>query len=330
MTVGFHPKDRMKHMCRIAASLLLFVCCINAPIIQAAHQENGQTFDGPGGELYYEAIGNKSGAPLVVINGGYGFTHDHLHAATAWGLLSQDRTVVFYDRFGTGRSSPLEAGQSCSTCKIADQVADIEALRLRLGAEKLDLLGHSMGGYISMAYAAQHPNRVEHLIVVGSPPPKFHDWNYLGSQVFPDIEDNTRRAIAEKKSAEVIKAENFRGFLFTLFYSPDSREAYIEQMKVLPGGNNEALERVVLVDLDAGKYDFTTQMRQLKVPTLVVTGRFDMVVPPLNSWQIHQQIPGSRFLVLDRSGHMPFYEEPELFASTVGTFLAEQSLAENN
>ena len=128
-----------------------------------AASESGKTFDGPGGKIYYEVTGTGSGIPLLVVNGGPGFDHTYLHIATAWDTLAKNRRVVFYDQRGDGRSDPLKPGQSCT---LADQIADLEALRAHLGFDKIDLLGHSWGGYLSMAYAARHPEHIAHLLIV--------------------------------------------------------------------------------------------------------------------------------------------------------------------
>ena len=58
---------------------------------------------------------------------------------------ARGRKVVFYDQRGNGRSGELKDGQSCT---LADQIADLEALRAHLALDKIDLLGHSWGGYL--------------------------------------------------------------------------------------------------------------------------------------------------------------------------------------
>jgi proline iminopeptidase len=75
-----------------------------------AHEENGQTFEGPGGKLYYEVTGGGPGTPLVIVNGGPGFDHTYLHISTAWDTLGKNRRIIFYDQRGDGRSSPLKPG----------------------------------------------------------------------------------------------------------------------------------------------------------------------------------------------------------------------------
>jgi proline iminopeptidase len=80
-------------------------------------------------------------------------------------------------------SSKLKEGQSCL---LADQIADLDALRVRLGLEKMDLLGHSWGGYLVMAYAARHPERIKHLIIVDSAAPKIQDTVFLFKNIYPE------------------------------------------------------------------------------------------------------------------------------------------------
>src|SRR5258708_19910649 len=79
----------------------------------AATSENGQTFDGPGGKIYYEVTGTGPGTPLFVVNGGPGFDHTYLHVATAWDMLAKTRRVIFYDQPPDGPSHAPNPAQSC-------------------------------------------------------------------------------------------------------------------------------------------------------------------------------------------------------------------------
>jgi proline iminopeptidase len=75
------------------------------------------------------------------------------------------------------------------------------------------------------------------------------------------------------------------------------------------------------VNHDISRFDLGPEIQKFKFPVLVVTGRYDMNVAPLTAYKIHQAIPGSAFVVFERSGHLPFYEEPEEFAKTLEGFL---------
>jgi proline iminopeptidase len=143
-------------LCVFVTSLLVVASA------HATQAENGTTFDGPGGKIYYEIIGSGKAIPLVLVNGGPGLDHLYLHTSTAWDVFALNRRVIFYDQRGNGRSSPLKEGQSCT---LADQIDNLGALRSHLGLEKMILLGSSWGGFLSMAYAARHPERVAGLML---------------------------------------------------------------------------------------------------------------------------------------------------------------------
>src|SRR3954471_17519795 len=172
------------HLSLYRCAVLLLLLGSTATTVAAAPppESGGQVWKAPGASLYYEVLGGGSGTPLLVANGGPGFDHAYLHISEVWTALARDRPVVVYDQRGNGRAGALKPGQSCT---LADQIADLEALRDHLGYAKIDLLGHSWGGFLAMAYAARHPERIERLILVDSAAPKWADTLFLFKEVFP-------------------------------------------------------------------------------------------------------------------------------------------------
>jgi len=282
---------------------------------QPVHEENGQTFDIPGGKIYYEVTGTGTSTPLVVVNGGPGFDHTYLHIASAWDTLGKNRRIIFYDQRGDGRSGPLKQGQSCT---LADQIADLEALRAHLGFEKWDMLGHSWGGYLSMAYSARHPERISHLMIVDSAAPKFADTLFLFAQIFPEItERRNGYTFADEMGDKAASDASIHDYLTMLFYSAEKRDAFVAQMS--SGAYNKTVFQSVISDLP--RFDLNPELPKYKFPVMVVTGRYDINVAPQVAYKIHQAIPGSRFVVFEKSGHIPFYEEPEAFVHAAEEFL---------
>jgi proline iminopeptidase len=282
----------------------------------AAHEEKGQLFDGPGGKLYYEVTGGGNGTPLMLVNGGPGFDHTYFHTSTAWDAMAKTRRIIFYDQRGNGRSAALKPGQSCT---LADQIDDLEALRAHLGFDKMDVLGGSWGGFLSMAYAARHPERIAHLILVDSAAPKWSETLFLFDKVFPEtIEHQEASAFAREFGDKAADDANIREYLSMIFYSPEKRDAFLAQFE--PGAFNKEVNQKVSADL--ARFDLNPEIRKFRFPTLVITGRYDMNVAPLVAYRIHQAIPGSRFVVFEKSSHLPFTEEPEAFARTLEEFLA--------
>lgn len=281
-----------------------------------AHEENGKTFDGPGGKIYYEVIGNGSGTPLLLVNGGPGFDHTYLHASTAWDILAKNRRVIFYDQRGDGRSEALKPGQSCT---LADQIEDLDALRAHLGFDKVDLLGHSWGGYLSMAYSARHPEHISHLLIVDSAAPKWADTLFLFAQVFPEItERRNGYTFADEMGDKAASDASIHDYLTMLFYSQEKRDAFVAQMS--QNAYTKKVFQAVISDIP--RFDLNPELPKFKFPVIVMTGRYDINVAPLVAYRIHQAIPSSRFVVFEKSGHIPFYEEPDAFVAAAESFLS--------
>jgi proline iminopeptidase len=268
--------------------------------------------------LAYEVRGKGTGRPLVVINGGPGFDHTQLLLVpTAWDRLAQNRSVVFYDQRGTGRSFALKPGAPDT---LEDQMADLESLRVHFKAETMDVLGHSSGGFIALAYAARHGAQVSHLVLVDSQPPKTADAPSLFGEIFPDVVERQRAAESAKERGDKDAPAELRRLRRTmLFYSPDNRDLYLKLAQGL--AFSQQVNTALGQDMD--RVDLTPDVKRFKMPVLVVTGRLDVVVPPATAHKMHQEIPGSRFVVFERSGHLPYFEEPDAFAREVEAFLGK-------
>ncbi|HKW89886.1 MAG TPA: alpha/beta fold hydrolase [Candidatus Acidoferrales bacterium] len=302
--------------CSLAFVLFCFMLIAPAAF---AHDEHGATFNAPGATIYYEVFGSGSGTPLFVANGGPGFDHYYLHVSEAWDTLGQNRKIVMWDQRGTGRSGPLKEGQSCT---LADQINDLDALRAHLGFDRIDLLGHSWGGFLVMAYAARFPQHISHLAIVDSAAPKWSDTLFLFSDVYPDVtakEDSYHFTanLGEKDSAAAREADT-ELYESMLFYSPERRDEFLKKM----ADDKEYYEVNRAVNRDVSRFDLNPELIKFRFPAIVMCGRFDMNVAPVIAYKIHLAIPGSKFVVFDRSGHIPFFEEPEKFVQVLNEFLS--------
>lgn len=306
---------------QITQMVVLFVglsLLLAAPAL-AQHHESGTALSVPGAQIYYEVFGSGSGTPLFVANGGPGFDHNYLHVSDAWDTLAQSRRIVMWDQRGTGRSGPLKEGQSCT---LADQINDLEALRAHLGFDKIDLLGHSWGGFLVMAYAARHPEDIAHLLIVDSAAPRWSDTLFLFKDVYPDVtarEDSYHFTsdVGEKDSENAREAATDL-YESMLFYSPERRDEFLAKM----ANDKEYYEVNRAVNRDVARYNLNPEIIKFRFPTIVMCGRFDMNVAPVIAYKIHQAIPGSQFVVFEKSGHIPFFEEPGEFVRVVNEFLS--------
>jgi proline iminopeptidase len=268
-------------------------------------------------DLGYETYGAAGNAtPVIVANGGPGLSHIYMLQNDVWTHLSRNRQIVFYDQRGTGKSKNVKPD---ATWGMDAQVADMEAVRARFGFQRFNLVGDSYGGLLAMAYAAAHPEHIEKLILSDSAAPAWKDIVRVLPDVFPDVLEQI--AAREKSSAGSPDAadQRIRDHFLMLFYSEANRDAYLAGVK--------DLESVPLVSAAVQKatrtLDLTPELPKFKFPTMVITGRYDMNVTPVTAWNIYKAIPGAKFVVFEKSGHLPSYEEPDKYVQVVDAFLSQ-------
>lgn len=273
-------------------------------------------------DIAYETFGTPKAAnsagmslPVIVVNGGPGLSHAYMMQNDLWARLGKDHFVVLYDQRGTGNSKRLqkEAPQS-----LEAQVADLDAVRRTLKLDKVALVGDSFGGFVSMAYAAAHPEHVAKLILSDSPGPSLKNLVHLLPDVFPDIEEqNEQEAKKLGPGTEAAAKAGLLNHFRMIFYSQQKRDAYMSHMGEL--GYEPAVAQAISKDI--AKMDLTPKLAGFKFSTLVINGRFDMNVAPLTAWQLAHTITNARLVFFEESGHLPAYEEPDKYLDVLEKFL---------
>ncbi len=266
-------------------------------------------------DLAYEIYGVPSAAtPVIAVNGGPGLSHAYMLQNDVWQRLSLGRQIVFYDQRGTGGSMRLAAGASQ---EMDAQVADLEAVRAKLGMAKVDLVGDSYGGLLSLAYVKTHPEHVRRLILSDGVP----SWKaivHLLPDVFPDVEEQEaaeQKALGDTpEAAQASLRDHFR----MIFYSQDMLKRYMAGFKDM--GFTPATGAAV--DKATETLDLSPALAAITCPTLVITGRFDMNVAPLTAWRMYKAIPNAKIEFFEKSGHLPSYEEAEKYVEVVNAFLS--------
>lgn len=298
-------------MLRILATLLLL------STYALAQQKAASTgmIPTPEVDLAYETYGAPSNAtPVIVANGGPGLSHIYMLQNDVWTRLSHNRQIVFYDQRGTGKSKDVKPDAAWG---MDAQVADMEAVRAKFGYQKFDLVGDSYGGLLAMAYAAAHPEHINKLILSDSAAPAWKDIVRVLPDVFPDVLEQI--ATREKNPTANAADQRIRDHFLMLFYSEANRDAYLAGVKDL-----ESVPQVsAAVQKATRTLDLTPELPKFKFPTMVITGRFDMNVTPLTAWNIYKAIPGAKFVVFEKSGHLPSYEEPDKYVQVVNAFLSQ-------
>lgn len=287
--------------------------------------------DANGVWIYYMAMGR--GAPLVVVHGGPGASHDYLMPHLV--PLAKNNRVVFIDERGSGRSPALEDAKQYT---VENMVEDVEAVRIALRLGKINLLGHSYGGVLAQAYAFKYQQNLSRLILCST----FSSTKAI-NRVLAAMKDNMppgpRSQVDSLERAGLFgKGPTFRhgrypddymtaawgvGYFPYLYvrhpepnYDPVAGGIMSWNLyREMWGSNGE-----FVIDGNLTSVEYDDRLSSIKVPTLITVGDHDQVDPSL-ARAMHEKIAGSKLVIFPQSGHMTFVDQPGLFVEAVDEFL---------
>lgn len=228
--------------------------------------------------------------------------------------------LVYVDLRGSGQSTGEPADLTFGL--LAE---DLEAVRSALGVERIAVLGHSILGMLAIEYARRCPSRVSHVITAGAPP--HGDMARVAADAkafFEEDASEERKRLLRERMASLPADASLKQFLLAQgpmrFFDPGfDATAHIEASVPRP-----QLLGHVMSTLAPG-WDVTADPGSLRVPLFLAHGRYDYVVP-YTLWEgIPARLPNATFELFERSGHQPFFEEPDRFAETLAIWFAEQT-----
>ena len=277
--------------------------------------------------LYYEQCGNPIGKPVVILHGGPGAGcsakmrrfHD-----------PEKYRIVLFDQRGSGRSTPHADLIDNTTPHL---VADIEKLRMQLRIARWQVFGGSWGSTLALAYAEAHPQAVTELVLRGIFMLRRWEleWFYQEgcSRIFPDAWDNYLAAIPSVERHDLISAYHRRltsddeatqlaaarawsvweGSTSLLRQDPDFIDSHEDAKFALAFARIECHYFV-----NGGFFEIEDQLlrdahRIKDIPGVIVHGRYDVVCPVANAWDLHKAWPKAKLEISPTSGHSAFEVE---------------------
>lgn len=264
-----------------------------------------------GVEIFERRTG--SGPATVVLHGGPGAHHDYLLPGVD--ALATGRTLIYYDQRGGGQS-PVARDVPVGW---TEHVADLEALRLIWGLDRLTLLGYSWGGLLAQLYATTHPDRVERLALVSAAPAwraarveferRFHE-----RTMSPALE--AERAVLRASGLRERDPAAFQRRLFELsiagYFHDLSRVGSLTPFRVTGRTQQE-------VWASLGDFDLRPALRRLHLPAVVLHGDDDPI--PVEAARAVAEYLGAPFHLLPQCGHVPYVEAFEDFRRILDEFL---------
>jgi len=254
-----------------------------------------KTINIDGLDVHYYTAGQ--GEPLVVIHGGGG------DARTWWDNiteLSKNYTVYAPDLPGYGGSQPLDG-----TYFIPELSEFLEKFAAKLGLEEFYLVGHSLGGGIALDYALRSSNRIKKLVLVSS--------LCLGREIAFWVRLLSIPALVSSIGALSLAVLKGTKWFIMRMLNPAQIIMPLSPASVYVGGSITTFKQQKLV--------LENRLSEIRVPTLLVWGAKDPIVPVRHAYAAAKVIPDCQVKVFESRGHNVHRDELKQFSSTINEFL---------
>jgi pimeloyl-ACP methyl ester carboxylesterase len=223
------------------------------------------------------------GTPLVLI---HGYPLDHTSWDEVASLLESQFDLIMPDVRGFGQSTTVETPYA-----ISDMADDLAGLLDHLGIKTIALAGHSMGGYIALAFSKKYPQRVSGLGLVASQAaadsPEGKDRRY---QTAADVAQKGVGVVVEAMTPKLSADARVQAFVRAVI-EQQSSPAVIGALKAM-----------------AGREDLTSYLSTTTFPVVLIHGNADVLIPIERAKEIKAVLPSAQFVELQGAGHMPMME----------------------
>jgi 3-oxoadipate enol-lactonase len=232
-------------------------------------------------QLAYDRRGK--GIPLVLL---HGYPLDHHLWDDVLPLLEDTFDVILPDLRGFGESTMADSSPT-----MDDYASDIAGLLDDLGIQKTAIVGHSMGGYVALAFARLYPARVSGLGLVSSQvladPPDRKEGRYKSAA---DVSENGIASVVATMTPKFTADEKLQGFARTSM-ERQQPAAYIGALKAM-----------------AERMDSTPLLSSLRVPLVIIHGESDALIPIDRAREVKATLPQAHLVEISGAGHMPMME----------------------
>ncbi len=268
-------------------------------------------------ELHFKEFGDKNATPLLILHGLYGCSDNWVSIAKE---LSKEYYVITPDLRNHGQSPHSNIHDFHSMTE------DIEALLEKLNITKLNIVGHSMGGKLAMAFTVKHQAMVNKLIVLDISPKPIEDSeetpkNVLFHQkLLHDLSlinlDNVQTyAEAEAQLQNIIEDDRLSAFILTNIKKTDSGLEWKINLNVLKNNLPKITGAIFTDDL---------QQEKILVPSLFLRGELSDYIPIEDFNFIHTIFSNSEIISIPQAGHWLHSEQKQMILNNILYFLESE------
>jgi len=303
--------------------LLLFAILVFAACNTCEKLQTGEGFiEVEGGKIWYEVMGDNDEIPIVLLHGGPGYPSYYLNPLRP---LSKERPVILFDQLGCGRSDRIS---DTSLITIDNHINQVRQLVTSLNFKIFYLYGHSWGSMLAMEYYLKYPEDVKALIFA-SPSLSTSLWAADMDTLISSMPDSLQLTLNESKRnivTDTVKLNQAMNQFYQNFYFRKLPPS-VDLENTLKGiglnvyqymwGNNDFVATGTLKD-----YDRTNDLKEIKVPTLYITGEYEGARPQTVGY--YQSLtPNSKMEVIKNAGHVTMHDASEENIRIIADFLSD-------
>jgi pimeloyl-ACP methyl ester carboxylesterase len=272
-----------------------------------------------GTPINYVDVGSGEREPVVLVHGLGGQWQNWLENIPR---LAQERRVLALDLPGSGLTPEPADGE----ISISGYGRCVDSFCDRLGLGQVALVGNSMGGYVAAETTIQFPERVSRLTLVSAAGISSADTFRAPILTFGRIATALATNTAARHRRLAARPITRHMSLALVARYPRLLKADLAYEGFYKGAGKAGFDDALRASLD---YDFRDRLPEVKVPTLIVWGEKDSIIPVRDADEFERLIEDSRKIVMKDTGHIPMAERPNVFNDLLLEFLAETGRAED-
>ncbi|AQP52985.1 alpha/beta hydrolase [Vagococcus penaei] len=278
-----------------------------------------------GYQTYYRIVGKRQPdkAPLVLLHGGPGSTHNYFEVLD--GLVESGHQLIMYDQLGCGLSS-IPSNPDLWTAET--WIEELIALRKYLGLDEIHLLGQSWGGMMAIQYICDYqPEGIKSLILSSTLP---------SSKLWATEQQRLIKLLPLEEQQAIQQAELTGDYTQSRYLLANDHFMQRHAADQPSASSPEPLRRKKQAGIEAyvtawgpneyqptgtlKEFDYTNQLAEIKVPTLITSGTDDLCTPFIAK-TMYDRIPNSRWELFQKSRHMPFVDEHKAYQTLLSQWL---------
>lgn len=266
----------------------------------------------------------SKGVPLIILHGGPGGCverYEPLEKLADFGV-----PLIFYDQLGCGYSKVAKNHKISWNFRIF--LDEFDNLVKYFKLEKYNVFGHSWGGMLALEYVCNFNHKGLQKLILFSTLPSTKIWNDEHLKMLDEFEPEERAALLAENEGKNYDKEIYKKAIKKFYKNhvgKRSKDIYPFKTKRFPKTNKEIYEKMwgkselfgtgTLLD-----WNVESKLHEINVPTLIISGSLDESTPAINQL-MHNEIKNSKWVLLKKSHHVGYAEEPELVIETIRDFI---------